>query len=51
MSELVRSAMEMMTEQSKTDFESDVTQRLQQLESAVHNLDRAVAQILAESAA
>ncbi|HKA02419.1 MAG TPA: hypothetical protein VKE70_38170 [Candidatus Solibacter sp.] len=48
MSDLVRSAMELMVRQHKDGFESEVTARLRQLEASVNNLNRTMAQIAVE---
>jgi hypothetical protein len=48
MSDLVRSAMELMVRQHKDGFESEVTARLRQLEASVNDLNRTMAQIAVE---
>ena len=42
MSDLVRSAIQMMARQSENSFELNVTERLRQLENSIEKLSRAV---------
>ena len=48
MSDLVRSAMENMSRQRGSDFERDVTQKLQQLENSLDHLKSKMAEIAPE---
>jgi len=47
-SDLVRSAIEIMIRHSESDFERDVAERLRQLQSSVERLNQAMAQIGSE---
>jgi hypothetical protein len=44
MSDLVRSAIQMMARQSENSFELNVTERLRQLENSIEKLSRAMEQ-------
>jgi hypothetical protein len=48
MSDLVRAAVETMGRQRETNFENEVTHRLQQLENSLDHLKRTMEQITAE---